>query len=85
MTSLPTSPHTHMGVRSRLWDMPVAVSTPLGSHLNVGLRVCICCCSVEFGTILLWFFVCDRTTVFWQAEKVRRVLCVMRNLACSTA
>lgn len=31
----------------------------------------LCVCRVEFGAILLWFFLCDRTNVLWQAEKVR--------------
>ena len=30
-----------------------------------------CLRSVEFGAILLWFFLCDRTNMLWQAEKVR--------------
>eukprot|EP00882_Tetradesmus_deserticola_P030162 GHRQ01033843.1.p1 GENE.GHRQ01033843.1~~GHRQ01033843.1.p1 ORF type:complete len:160 (+),score=30.77 GHRQ01033843.1:947-1426(+) len=29
---------------------------------------------VEFGTILVWFFMCDRTNMFWQSEKVRQPL-----------
>lgn len=55
---------------SAFCHMPVAAFTPLGSPC---ILFCVCVHSVEFGAILLWFFVCDRTTVFWQAEKVRRV------------
>lgn len=28
------------------------------------------CCRVEFGTIMLWYYVADRTTVFPQGIKV---------------
>ncbi len=26
--------------------------------------------SVEFGAILVWFYMCDRTNLFWQSDKV---------------
>ena len=30
-------------------------------------------CSVEFGTIMLWYYLADRTTVFGQNSKVRQL------------
>ena len=27
------------------------------------------CCSVEFGTIMLWFYVADRSTLLFPVEK----------------
>eukprot|EP00879_Flechtneria_rotunda_P013391 GHRR01013981.1.p1 GENE.GHRR01013981.1~~GHRR01013981.1.p1 ORF type:complete len:297 (+),score=47.96 GHRR01013981.1:141-1031(+) len=29
----------------------------------------ILCHIIEFGTILVWFYMCDRTNLFWQSEK----------------
>lgn len=29
----------------------------------------LCACSVEFGTIMLWFYVADRSTLLFPVEK----------------
>jgi hypothetical protein len=45
----------------------------LDAVLNIGVPL-TAACRVEFGSILVWFFMCDRTDLFWQAEKVGKQL-----------
>eukprot|EP00775_Hariotina_reticulata_P006302 gene6302-6537_t len=41
-------------------NKPVGITHDFGSSQLV---------SVEFGSILVWFYMCDRTNIFWQSEK----------------
>jgi hypothetical protein len=62
---------------SRLTKLQYVLLQVASKRLLTFLVACCCivhACSVEFGAILLWFFLCDRTNVFWQAEKVRDCL-----------